>query len=87
MAIQDDYTGPISTQAFMRGFLKTQTSIADDFEPVRRESFFRQILKRDSQAPYTFESFQQLELVGEGTYGKVFKAKLHDSANSSSFAP
>ena len=47
-------------------------SKASDFKTVSAKEFFR-----DDQRKYNSRSFkEEMELVGEGTYGKVYKATL-----------
>ena len=52
------------------------------FEAVDRDSFFKQIPQPDG-VNYTHESFSWMKVVGEGTYGKVYKAKVVGVAKDS----
>ena len=60
-------------------------SAARNFKPVSHQAFFNHQGNRvndrvapsvDTCSSYDIESFQDFSVIGEGTYGKVFKAKL-----------
>ena len=50
---------------------------AANFVLGEREEFFRRKKTNECEVEkYSLESFERLQVVGEGTYGKVYKAKL-----------
>ena len=67
-------------------------STAENFVPFGRAEFFKQAKRRESDGEKHFgsdqihgiESFDDLTVIGEGTYGKVFKARLATNSKNSS---
>lgn len=54
--------------------------MAADFEIASREAFFKQSKKQGDngsqyERTYAIESFKNKTVIGEGTYGKVYKAE------------
>lgn len=68
---------PTSTYAFLNKY--QITSIASNFQVVDKVKFFKQNpANEESNRTYAFSSFETPIVIGEGTYGKVYKAKLRN---------
>ena len=74
---EEKSTQPISTYSFLKKYQFTST--AKNFQVVDKVKFFKQNpANEETSRTYAFGSFETPIVIGEGTYGKVYKAKLRN---------